>query len=243
MNVRRRRRKHRRSWLLPILAAGILLLTLAAAGVALTMVNVAPRVLAGYVSRRVEGHNPLIVGTAAWLDSALLSSDWSRRGPQTGQYPQWAGAVPEQLPLTPSTATQVNSAEALRSAILTAKPGDRIQILPGVYRFAGNSIEVLKTGTVDSPITVFARNLGDVTLEFNLVEGFRVQAPYWHFENLVVQGVCPTDSDCEHAFHIVGMASGIAVRNCILRDFNAQIKINGEAGESFRTMGWSRPQL
>src|SRR3546814_6804426 len=51
------------------------------------------------------------------------------------------------------------------------------------------------------------------TLFRSLLEGFRVLAPFWIFENLVIEGTCETDHRCEHAFHIVGDAAGTVIQN------------------------------
>jgi hypothetical protein len=62
------------------------------------------------------------------------------------------------------------------------------------------------------------------------VQGFHVAAPHWHFENLAMRGVCRQHDGCEHAFHVVGAASHVVIRNNDLRDFNAHLKINGSGG-------------
>ena len=69
-------------------------------------------------------------------------------------------------------------------------------------------------------------------LESATIETIKINVPYWHFENLVVRGMCSPQNDtyCEHAFHVVGDAKGIEIRNNLLVDFNAQIKINAEDG-------------
>ena len=56
---------------------------------------------------------------------------------------------------------------------------------------------------------------------------FKLQAGYWVFENLIIQGVCRRHKYCQHAFYIVGAAEGTVIRNNHLRDFNAAIKGNG----------------
>jgi hypothetical protein len=66
-----------------------------------------------------------------------------------------------------------------------------------------------------------------VHIELETLEGFVVSAPYWRFENLNIDGVCPADDDCEHAFHVVGNGHHFASVNNTIRDFNAHIKING----------------
>jgi len=116
-------------------------------------------------------------------------------------------------------------------ALERALPGDVIEFAPGTYRFRGRALSSDRPGQADHPIVVRSSTLGAVTLEFDLLEGFHVTAPYWTFENLVIRGVCEQHDRCEHAFHIVGAARGISVRNSELRDFNAHVKINGADGQ------------
>lgn len=124
----------------------------------------------------------------------------------------------------------VQTAEALRLAVAEARPGTVIEIQPGTYDFTGVRIEAAQPGRADLPIVVRARVLGDVRLRFALLEGFHVVAPYWTFENLVVEGVCEHDHDCEHAFHVVGEAVGTVIQNNWVTDFNAAVKVNGRDG-------------
>jgi hypothetical protein len=127
------------------------------------------------------------------------------------------------------TVTVASPAEALR-AIGAARPGDAITFLPGTYRFDGTYIAASRPATEAAPITVRADKRGSVVLEFNMVEGFLVTAPYWSFENLVIRGICADHSNCEHAFHVVAGANHFAARNNEIVDFNAHFKINGSEG-------------
>ena len=230
----RRHRRHRRQrtdrrWLPWVLGFGVVFV-LAMFLVALSSIDVAPRKLAAYLSYRAEGHSSFFTAPTDAFASLLTRLD---RGAQTPAvtYPAWAGAVTTSAPQSAPRATQlVDSAETLRDAIAKAKPGERIEILPGTYKLSGSSIGVDHGGTEGAPITLAAAKLGDVTLEFDLLEGFRVSAPYWRFENLVIRGVCKDDGDCEHAFHVVGAAAHVEIRNNRIEDFNAQIKVNGESG-------------
>jgi hypothetical protein len=112
-----------------------------------------------------------------------------------------------------------------------AQPGDVIVVGPGIYRFSGSGLETRRGGTEAAPITLRAETFGSVTLEFDLVEGFLVTAPFWRFENLILRGVCGTHENCEHAFHVVGAARHVVIRNNLIRDFNAHVKINGRDGQ------------
>ena len=63
-----------------------------------------------------------------------------------------------------------------------------------------------------------------------MLEGILVNAPWWRFENLVIEGVGGNDNYCEHAFHVVGAATHFVARNNTIINFNAHFKINGENG-------------
>lgn len=121
----------------------------------------------------------------------------------------------------------VSTSAQLVSAINNASPGDVITLASGIYDVSQN-LQCDTDGTAAQPITVRAAALGQAVIRFNTVEGFRVSAPHWIFENLDIQGLCLSHSDCEHAFHIVGRADFTRIRGSRMRDFNAAIKGNGE---------------
>jgi hypothetical protein len=130
-------------------------------------------------------------------------------------------------PSITSRRVHVDTQDAIARAIKNAKPGQIITIAPGNYRFSGRAISVTRPGTATEPIYVRAERLGSVTLSMNTLEGFHVKAPYWIFENLNIVGACESDQHCEHAFHVVGKGSSFVLRNSIVRDFNASLKVNG----------------
>jgi hypothetical protein len=101
---------------------------------------------------------------------------------------------------------------------------------PGTYRFEGRGIDVARAGRAGAPMVVRAAQPGTVHLEFDMLEGFVVSAPYWRFENLDIRGTCSGDDDCEHAFHIVGDGHHFQGINNTISDFNAHYKINGANG-------------
>jgi hypothetical protein len=107
-------------------------------------------------------------------------------------------------------------------------PGDIIQITSGTY-LLNQTINLNAAGNNHAPITVRSEMLGTVKLKLNAMEGFKVVAPYWVFENLDIQGVCENDTNCEHAFHVVGKGHSFVLRNNRIYDFNAPLKVNGEA--------------
>lgn len=115
----------------------------------------------------------------------------------------------------------------LIAAINDAAAGDVIQLAAGTYAI-GQNLLCDVAGTADAPIVVRAATLGSATILFDALEGFKVSAPHWLFENLDIQGVCADHDDCEHAFHLFGPADFTTIRHCRVRDFNAQIKSNGD---------------
>ena len=92
-------------------------------------------------------------------------------------------------------------------------------------------IRIMQPGSDEKPIVLRAARFGSVVIDAATIEAFKVYAPHWIFENLVVRGICPKHTDCDHAFHVVGSAAGTQFRNLRLEDFNAHLKINGEDGE------------
>jgi Right handed beta helix region len=127
----------------------------------------------------------------------------------------------------PFRTVPVRSSVELISVMQSAQPGDYIELQPGTYYF-DKAPNALVAGTSGRPITVGARHRGDAKLEFDTVEGFAVRAPYWIFENLDINGICKSDSDCEHAFHVVGAGAHVTIRNNTVRNFNAHIKANAD---------------
>jgi hypothetical protein len=213
---------------------GAVLLVLAGAAavggaLVLQSLGVAPRALAPYVERRTSGHNPFIVGTGQWLARTLTALD---RGPPqpfaTGRLRIGAQAAGAPAPGGARTVLANNPVQ-VRAAIAGAAPGDRIVLLPGTYRFEGR-LAIDRPGAATQRITLGAMQPGTVKLEFAMVEGFTVSAPYWTFENLAIRGACERHDDCEHAFHVVGAAQHFIARNNVITDFNAHFKINGSDG-------------
>ena len=212
------------------LAAGV------AAGVyVITEVGRAPRIWAPYLERRAAEHDPLITGAAGLAARWLLAVD---RLPAHAHlpWPRFAGAnrrlLAPRLPAEadPAHLRVVSTTAGLAHAFATARPGDVIELMPGQYRVTGYGLHADRPGTARAPITVQALHLGDAVIESDTVQAINVSAPYWHFINLDIHGVCTDDTGCEHAFHIVGGAQHILLRNLRLVNFNAQIKINRQGG-------------
>lgn len=122
---------------------------------------------------------------------------------------------------------RASTPKEVASAIAKAVPGTVITLVPGTYDFIGHSIEIAPSGTADAPIVLRADSLGAATMRFDLLEGLHVRGAHWTFENLVIDGVCRSDSRCEHAFHVVGKAIGTQIRNNWVTNFNAAVKVNG----------------
>ncbi|MEM9532737.1 MAG: chondroitinase-B domain-containing protein, partial [Pseudomonadota bacterium] len=129
----------------------------------------------------------------------------------------------------------VTTPAELTAAVQNAQPGDVITLAPGTYNVVATRISVNTPGTAVAPITVRAEALGDAQIKWNsagtFVEGFLISAPYWRFENLDIEGICANDTNCEHAFHIVGGAEFTQIVNNRLYGFNAMLKGNQLSGE------------
>jgi parallel beta-helix repeat protein len=229
---RARRAKRRRRLGFALLGAPIVA-ALGAAAVSIESLGAAPRLLALHLERRASGHDALIEDTAALASRGLMWVDRGRLLPRAA-YPSWAGArVEADASAAPSgrgRAVLVATAADALAAFERAEAGDTITFLPGTYRFSGHALDLARAGRADAPITVRAERLGQVALEFELLEGFHVTAPYWVFENLEIRGVCAAHDGCEHAFHVVGAAHHVEIRNNVVRDFHSHVKINGAGG-------------
>lgn len=226
-------RRARRRWPRFAVLGALIVAALGAATALVDALGVAPRLLALHLERRASGHNALVERAAALAARALLGVDRGELLPRTA-YPSWAGARGEaDAPAAPPgrrRAVLVASAADAVAAFERAEPGDTITFVPGTYRFAGRAIDLSRAGRADAPIVVRAPRLGQVVLEFELLEGFHVTAPHWIFENLVIEGACTSRDGCEHAFHVVGAAHHVEIRNNAIRDFHSHVKINGAGG-------------
>jgi len=229
--VRGKRRGRRLGRRLLLSGAALAVAGLVGAAVVVEHLGVAPRTLAPYVEKRSSGHNPTIVGLGRFASKTLLELD---RG---------AAALPPDLALALGAQARpvggqrtggvmVGTPDELRAAIANAQAGETITLLPGTYRFRERAIDANRPGSEDAAIVVRAARPGSVQIEFDQVEGFRISAPWWRFENLSIRGVCGDDTYCEHAFHVVGAGRHFAAVNNTIADFNAHFKING-AGDDF----------
>ena len=213
--------------------SSVFLLLTTAGGVALYLVGdagITPRALGPYLERRSDGHHALIEGAGRLAGNWLVGLD---RGVRPLPATAWSGRIGMQASdraVAPSGMEVVVSDSAgLARAFATAQSGQVITLLPGSYRIR-RTLEATRPGQAGAPIVVRAEQAGSARLEIEVLEGIRVSAPHWRFENLTLQGVCRRDDDCEHAFHVVGKAEYFVARNNLLLDFNAHIKINGSKG-------------
>lgn len=206
-----------------IVTASVLILTV-------ERLSIPPRELSPYIAHRTSGHNSLIVNVGNWVAKTLLNADRGDAMPPVAHI--WrigAQPYPTQLmsPLNTTVETQVSTSVEFTDALKHARAGEVITLLPGHYRFE-HTIAINQVGLSRARITVRAVRPDTVFLKFKMGEGFKVSAPYWTFENLYIRGVCTLQTDCEHAFHIVGGATNFIARNNTIVDFNAHFKINGE---------------
>lgn len=105
--------------------------------------------------------------------------------------PALAGVVP------------VATSAQLVAAIDGAAAGDVITLAPGIYALTENLL-CDTPGTPAAPIVVRAASPDTAEVRFDAIEGFKVSAPHWIFEDLVVRGVPALGDDCMHAFHALG---------------------------------------
>ena len=206
-----------------------------------------PGELIRYAMRRLEGHpnleaivHPPLFWVQAKVERPVPPGPLPTlgKGQQTFNLPPLAYSItgrPVEISARPSQTLPpaitnntifVATAESLLSATNNAIPGQTILLAPGRYVLS-QPINTKVAGNKNQPIRVRANRPGDVTIEVNTEVGFRVSQPYWTFENLHIRGVCKHHSNCEHAFHIFGPAQNTVLRNNLIEDFNAHLKVNG----------------
>ncbi|MCB1957881.1 MAG: hypothetical protein KDG55_19535 [Rhodocyclaceae bacterium] len=161
---------------------------------------------------------------------------WPRHGPVAAGFQRMdygAGGVPLESPEGSFLAgaderpVLVADSKAFLSALRQARPGQIITLAPGDYHLSQRRLEVGGGGLAGKPIVVRADRPGTVQIFLDTLEGFYIDRPFWVFENLTLNGACRSDDRCEHAFHVVGDAVGTVIRNNLIVDFNAGLKVNG----------------
>ncbi len=121
----------------------------------------------------------------------------------------------------------VSTAAQLVAAIAAANPGDEITLADGTYALDG-TVAVTRPGTADGRIFVRAQNPQRATITVCADIGFRIDAPFWIFENLVLRSRCTSVSD--HAFQVIGRGDDFILRRNRSEDFFAHVKLNGTGG-------------
>lgn len=185
-----------------------------------------PREIIRYLERRLDGHAALQTVTLPVM--RIVQRQVERPIPDQVIPKFGKGALTTPKPVAPlhTSIRVVSTPDQLREAMSDVTSGEIIELLPGSYRFQ-NRVMTRRAGTSDRPIIVSGRDPASVIVEFDNEEGFFVNQPHWIFQNLTIKGVCKSDGNCEHAFHVVGKARGTIIRNNLIEDFNAHIKING----------------
>lgn len=124
----------------------------------------------------------------------------------------------------------------LAAALAAARPGDTVVLKDGTY-LVSRKIKVAVSGTAVAPITVRAAHPRAPVVKSDTLIVFEVTGSYIHFQDLELHGVCQSDSDCEHAFHVVAPATGFRLSSSRLSDFNAHVKVNGNAARQLAGEG------
>jgi len=156
-----------------------------------------------------------------WVFSNLNVESWSGKGAK------FSFEIRKNSKSEVSSFLNVSNSRDFLNALNKAEKGQVIKLNPGIYKIEKRALNVKNSGTLDNPIKVMGNQSGDVLLELDTLEGFYVDKQFWVFENLRIKGVCSSHSECEHAFHIVGEGRNVVIKNNVVTDFNAAIKVNG----------------
>lgn len=123
---------------------------------------------------------------------------------------------------------RVDTAQGLRQALADAQPGDVISLRAGDYAL-GRYLVSARAGHDGAPITLRGEP-GARLLVFGTM-ALKLSHPHWVVEGLRFEGRCADPAQCEHAVQVVGGARHVQIRHNQLVDFNAALKINGEADQ------------
>lgn len=130
----------------------------------------------------------------------------------------------------------VGNAADLADAVAAARPGDDIVLNDGQYLLT-HKLEATASGAAQAPIVVRAAHRFGAQIRSAGLIAFEVTGSYWSFRDLDFRGVCSDDTQCEHAFHVVGAAAGFRLRGSRLIDFNAAVKVNANGAHALPSDG------
>ncbi len=133
----------------------------------------------------------------------------------------------------------VADSAALAQAVAAARPGDDIVLADGQYTVA-HKLLAASSGRADAPISLRAAHPLSAQINVSGLIGFEVTGAYWSFAGLSLRGVCAEDTNCEHAFHVVGAADFFHLQNSRLVNFNAHLKVNADASHHLPAHGLVR---
>lgn len=189
--------------------------------------NRSPQELVRYTKRRLSGHTKL---ETVFLPPLHWAQRYFEREPMLVSLPTLGkgqqATAPSDTPPGMLRVWHVATSQEIRRAMKDATPGTRIVVTPGLYLFDAN-IYLGLDGEKNAPIVLQASQPGTVWFEFTQLDGIMVNKPHWRFENLNIRGTCAHHQYCEHAFHVVGRGYNAVIRNNLIVDFNAHIKVNG----------------
>lgn len=143
---------------------------------------------------------------------------------QFGAASAWARTVP------------VQDSTDLTEAIKVAQAGDVIELADGTYVVTGK-LHASSNGSAAAPITVRSVHNRGAHIRSVAQIAFEVTGSYWRFADLDIVGVCVRDTDCEHAFHVVGASAGFTLTGSRIADFNAHIKVNADVAHALPASG------
>lgn len=196
---------------------------------------------ARYLLKRLEGHptletvfQPLLQGWQGWLEPEVDLRQHPDHG--RGARAESARSVRQQALGSRARIDEdlgrriraVDSPAGLEQALQDARPGDVLELADGRYLLT-RTLWTRAAGTPEQPITLRAAHPRQAVLVSQAATLFEITEPYWHFEDLDIEGHCKAPG-CEHALHISGKASHFRAENNVFRDFDSHLKVNGSKG-------------
>jgi parallel beta-helix repeat protein len=131
---------------------------------------------------------------------------------------------------------RVQDGAGLTEAIKVAQAGDIISLADGNYLVTKKML-ASSNGSITAPITVRAEHIHGAHIRAAAQIAFEVSGSYWHFADLDIVGICSRDTDCEHAFHVVGASTGFTLIGSRIADFNAHVKVNADLARALPMSG------